>query len=219
MKRVFIVVGAIVIILAIVLGVLWHEHRDELTVELPTYPPFGKAVWLDQNWTAEQRDWFHHADQGTQTFGIPYEWFVALEQPSLSLSDPGLLSDTTVISTASVSFPTRVPEIGIAGWLCPRRPSARCFGRTVTQSPDECANDFAGPDLRCVPHRPLYLSGNCRVIDGGVGSYECPEFPEGRWAFHRLHAMGARPLLLVLPNASSALELARKPNQILRKAV
>ena len=75
MKKAFIVVGAIVI----VLGVWWHEHRDELTVELPTYSPIGKAVWLDQHWSADQRDWFHHADQGTQTFGIPYEWFVALE--------------------------------------------------------------------------------------------------------------------------------------------
>ena len=97
MKRVFIVVAAIVIIVAIVLGVLWHEYHDELTVELPTYPPIGKAVWLDQNWSADQRNWFHHADQGTQTFGIPYEWFVALEQPALSLGDPGLLSDTTYL--------------------------------------------------------------------------------------------------------------------------
>jgi mono/diheme cytochrome c family protein len=97
MKKVFIVVGGIVIVVMVVLGVLWHEHRDDLTVELPTYPPIGKAVWLDQNWSADQRDWFHHADQGTQTFGIPYEWFVALEQPALSLSDPGLLSDTTYL--------------------------------------------------------------------------------------------------------------------------
>jgi mono/diheme cytochrome c family protein len=97
MKKVFIIVGAIVIILAIVLSVLWHEHRDELTVELPTYPPIGKTVWLDQNWSVDQRNWFHHADQGTQTFGIPYEWFIALEQPALSLRDPGLLSDTTYL--------------------------------------------------------------------------------------------------------------------------
>src|SRR5277367_4448440 len=67
--------------------------RDNFTVELPEYPPIGKVVWLDQHWTAEQRDWFHHADQGTQTFGIPYEWFIALEQPSLSLGAPGLFSD------------------------------------------------------------------------------------------------------------------------------
>lgn len=97
MKKVLIVVGAIVIILVIVLGVWWHDNRDEFTVELPNYTTVGKAVWLDQNWSADQRNWFHHADQGTQTFGIPYEWFVALEQPAISLGDPGLLSDTTYL--------------------------------------------------------------------------------------------------------------------------
>jgi cytochrome c5 len=66
---------------------------DNFTVELPTYQPIDNAVWLSQNWTAERRDWFHHADQGTQTFGIPYEWFIALEQPPLSSTDSGLLSD------------------------------------------------------------------------------------------------------------------------------
>jgi mono/diheme cytochrome c family protein len=86
--------GAILVI-AIVLGVKYF--RDNLTVEVPNYPPVTNAVWLDQNWSAEQRAWFHHADQGTQTFGIPYEWFIALEQPSLSLSAPGLLSDTAYL--------------------------------------------------------------------------------------------------------------------------
>src|SRR3984893_3492469 len=97
MKKVLIVVGAIVIILALVLGVWWHAHRDDFTVEVPTYPPIGKAVWLAPNWSADQRNWFHHADQGTQTFGIPYEWFIALEQPAISFGDPGLLSDTTYL--------------------------------------------------------------------------------------------------------------------------
>jgi mono/diheme cytochrome c family protein len=97
MKKVLIAIGVIVIILVMVLGVWWHDNRDEFTVELPNYTTVGKAVWLEQNWSADQRNWFHHADQGTQTFGIPYEWFVALEQPALSLSDPGLLSDTTYL--------------------------------------------------------------------------------------------------------------------------
>lgn len=60
---------------------------------MPNYQPIDTVVWLPQNWTAEQRDWFHHADQGTQTFGIPYEWFIALEQPPFSSTTSGLLSD------------------------------------------------------------------------------------------------------------------------------
>jgi hypothetical protein len=83
-------IGAVVVIVLAV-GVWTYKT---FTVKLPTYPPIQEVVWLDQNWTPEERDWFHSADQGTQTFSIPYEWFMALEQPSLSLtSAPGLLSD------------------------------------------------------------------------------------------------------------------------------
>jgi hypothetical protein len=90
-KKIGFAVAATLVIIILVVGVfLWH---DKFTVEPPNYPPIGKVVWLDQNWTAEQRDWFHHADQGTQTFGIPYEWFMALEQPPISATGSGLLSD------------------------------------------------------------------------------------------------------------------------------
>jgi hypothetical protein len=73
-------------------------YRQNLTVTIPQYAAMeAKPVWLDQQWTPQQRDWFHHADQGTQTFGIPYEWFIALEQPGLSLSSPGLFSNTAYL--------------------------------------------------------------------------------------------------------------------------
>ncbi len=81
---------AIVVILLVV-GIKYL--RDNFTVKLPEYPPIGNVAWLEQNWSPQQSDWFHHADQGTQTFGIPYEWFIALEQPALSLGAPALLSD------------------------------------------------------------------------------------------------------------------------------
>jgi mono/diheme cytochrome c family protein len=61
--------------------------------KLPDYPPVTKSVWLDQHWQPAQRDWYHHADQGTMTFGIPYEWIMALEQPSLTLWSAGMFSD------------------------------------------------------------------------------------------------------------------------------
>jgi hypothetical protein len=85
---------AILIVLFLV-GRKWVlAQYDDFTVgELPTYPPIGNVTWLEQNWTEAQRDWFHHADQGTLTFGVPYEWFIALERPSLALRAVGLLSD------------------------------------------------------------------------------------------------------------------------------
>jgi mono/diheme cytochrome c family protein len=57
-------------------------------------PPIKEAHWLDQNWSIEDRHWFHHASQGTMTFPVPYDWFVALEQPGIHLiTQPGLFKD------------------------------------------------------------------------------------------------------------------------------
>jgi mono/diheme cytochrome c family protein len=65
---------------------------------LPALAPAKRAVWLDQNWTTADRHWFHHASQGTATFPVPYDWFMALEQPGIHLfTAPGLLSDSTYL--------------------------------------------------------------------------------------------------------------------------
>jgi hypothetical protein len=62
---------------------------------LPEPPPVKEAHWLDQNWSIEDRYWFHHASQGTATFPVPYALFVALEQPGIHLfTEPGLLKDS-----------------------------------------------------------------------------------------------------------------------------
>ena len=42
---------------------------------LPELAPVKSARWLDQNWSTEDRHWFHHASQGTATFPVPYGWF------------------------------------------------------------------------------------------------------------------------------------------------
>ncbi len=66
-----------------------------LAPPLPDMPAVKSARWLDQNWSSEDRHWFHHVSQGTKTFPVPYNWFVALEQPRIHLfSSPGLLADS-----------------------------------------------------------------------------------------------------------------------------
>ncbi|MCP3371755.1 di-heme-cytochrome C peroxidase [Bradyrhizobium cajani] len=65
---------------------------------LPTLPETKAAYWLEQNWSLKDRHWFHHASQGTATFPVPYEWFMALEQPRLRLlSQPGMMKDGTYL--------------------------------------------------------------------------------------------------------------------------
>lgn len=62
---------------------------------LPARQKLRAAYWLDQNWSTEDRFWFHHASQGTATFPVPYSWFMALEQPGLLLWDrPGMFADS-----------------------------------------------------------------------------------------------------------------------------
>jgi mono/diheme cytochrome c family protein len=71
------------------------QIAELLPPPLPDMPAVKSARWLDQNWSTEDRHWFHHVSQGTKTFPVPYAWFVALEQPRIQIfSKPGLLSDT-----------------------------------------------------------------------------------------------------------------------------
>ncbi|CAL79867.1 conserved hypothetical protein; putative Cytochrome c region (C-ter) [Bradyrhizobium sp. ORS 278] len=65
---------------------------------LPQVEPTKAAYWLDQGWTTKDRHWFHHVTQGTATFPIPYAWFMAMEQPYVSLfGTPGLISDSAYL--------------------------------------------------------------------------------------------------------------------------
>jgi hypothetical protein len=77
------------------LGAVVPPLAQFLPPALPTLPPIKEAHWLDQNWSTEDRHWFHHASQGTATFPVPYTWFMALEQPGIHLiTRPGLLNDS-----------------------------------------------------------------------------------------------------------------------------
>ena len=65
---------------------------------LPHEKPTRTVHWLDQNWTKADSAWFHHASQGTDSLTLPFDWFLALEQPGLTLlSAPGLVSDSTYL--------------------------------------------------------------------------------------------------------------------------
>jgi hypothetical protein len=63
---------------------------------LPAYHPVDVS-YEDQNWSAQQRQWFYHAGQGAVL--VPYKWFLALEQPELKLFGPvGKFSDTAYLA-------------------------------------------------------------------------------------------------------------------------
>lgn len=67
--------------------------------ELPDNTPHTEARWLKQNWSPDARYWFHHTSQGTSTLPVPYNWFIALEQPRLWLfGGPPMLKDSAYLS-------------------------------------------------------------------------------------------------------------------------
>lgn len=80
---------------------------------LPDYPAPRSTEWLSQGWTPEVRDYYHHANQGTLTFGIPYEWFVALEQPALFSTAPMLRDPVWLDKFGFIPTPNGLP-VGFA---------------------------------------------------------------------------------------------------------
>ncbi len=83
---------------------------------LPPPEPVKRQVALDQQWSAAQRSWFHHVSQGTATFGIPYEWFMAMPAPEFGatgwLSDPAYLTRFGFIASPA-SEPDNPAELPI----------------------------------------------------------------------------------------------------------
>src|SRR3954452_16660593 len=111
-------IAKIVIALAIV-GIGYAAVKDDIAklwqdfhVKLVEHPKPKKTVWLDQGIAKEKLSWFYHADQGTPTFGFPYEWLMALEQPTipwLLFTEVGLFSDTAYLDRYGFIADTIIP--------------------------------------------------------------------------------------------------------------
>jgi mono/diheme cytochrome c family protein len=111
-------IAKIVIALAVV-GIGYAAFKDDIAklwqdfhVKIVEHPTPKKTVWLDQGIAKEKLSWFYHADQGTRTFGFPYEWFMALEQPTISwllFTEVGLFSDTAYLDRYGFIADTIIP--------------------------------------------------------------------------------------------------------------
>ncbi len=88
-----------------------------LFVSVPTYPAVERQVWQEQNWSPAAREWYHHAHQGGQfppMINVPFEWFVALEQPNRLWGSAGLLADQTYLDR--FGFIPSTTESGAYDW-------------------------------------------------------------------------------------------------------
>src|SRR5829696_5124736 len=156
-------------------------YRDRLSVTLPDYPPIKQALWLDQGWTSEQRHWFHHTDQGTQTVNIPYEWFIALEQPRIALvgdvgrlSDPAYLDRYGFIPGATQGGENQLP-IGFARGVVMRTGDGEPWLNPRTQ---EAMTGLGFTCAACHTGRLTYRQTTL-LVDGGPALTDLSKFRQG----------------------------------------
>lgn len=94
MKRKYVLM--VVLALVLVGAVVVRAELPKITVDLPEYERPPELVRLDQNWTPEQRIAFHYTPQGTRL--MPYDWFMALEQPCFSPFGCGMFAAPAYLS-------------------------------------------------------------------------------------------------------------------------
>ena len=80
-----------------------HVYIYVLTrpIVLPEYEPVD-VRFSEQNWTADERQWYYHETQGGAfELIIPFDWLIAFEQPRIPLflfGEVGRLMDEDYIS-------------------------------------------------------------------------------------------------------------------------
>jgi mono/diheme cytochrome c family protein len=205
--KTIIIIGALAVI---GVGAYFVERfLDAIKVELPEYQPTKKTVWLDQNIGKKQLGWFYHADQGTRTFGIPYEWFMALEQPTISLTAVPLFSDKIYLDRYgfipdTILSDTQPLPIGFAAGGTISDPAGNPWRNPRSKQ------DMTGLGLTCSAcHTGRFThQGTTFVIDGGSALTNLLKLKNGigvsllltRWAPFRFGRFAERVLG---PDASS----------------
>jgi mono/diheme cytochrome c family protein len=157
--------------LAPVLALLWLSACDvPKPPELPDYATPARTVWLDQGWTPQQRQWYHHASQGTSTIPVPYSWFVALERPEFSIRSSGLLSDPDYLARFGFIPGTSDPRHNPQGLPIG-------FARTASEHPiDGSAIDQIGLTCAACHTAQLDYRGTAIMVDGGPALLDLGKF-------------------------------------------
>lgn len=171
--------------LLIVAGAFYFKDDIETAVsgfrvKAVEYQPPAKTVWLDQNVSAERLRWFYHADQGTRTFLIPHEWFMALEQPTIwpVIGAAPRLAETNYLGRFGFIPDTVIPgkpdplPIGFA------QGGAMLDGNGAPWRNPHSKTDMTGIGLTCAACHTGSFSyrGTEIVIDGGPANTNLFEF-------------------------------------------
>ena len=85
-----VVLGLLLLGVVVVAGFTLLHRLDVPNIERPS-----AVVWLPQNWAEDQRHRYYHMAQGSDL--LPYAWFLALEQPRLSITGAPLFKDDSYL--------------------------------------------------------------------------------------------------------------------------
>jgi len=100
--RKMLVLGPVLLFLIAFIGLHVFGYVKLREIRVPAYQALDSVVWLDQQWTYDDWQWFYHTTQGgSLVVPIPYDWLINLEQPRvpfLLVSEVGLLTDPTYIT-------------------------------------------------------------------------------------------------------------------------
>lgn len=99
-RFIYLGIGLLVFALAAIhLGAWWAISRQ---ITLPPHQDPEVFFQAEQNWSDDERQWFYHETQGGAfELIVPFDWFMALEQPRLPLfvlGEVGKLVDETYIT-------------------------------------------------------------------------------------------------------------------------
>jgi hypothetical protein len=144
---------------------VWLASCGDLRVEIPEYEAPGKLVRLEQGWTEQEWLQFHHTPQGTRL--TRYEWFMALEQPCLSLLACDLFSDPTYLSRFGFVPSAKDPKLNPGGLPVG-------FARQDDFTDPESGESYSVVGLTCAACHTgeLRYGGYAVQIEGGAAMIE-----------------------------------------------
>lgn len=174
MKRVRLVSGVVVVLILIVYvgGTLFLRSR----VKIPELNPANEVVALEQGWNLEEREWFHHTTQGTAIF--PYDWFMALEQPTTLLVNAPLFRSDDYLARFGF-LPTPATEYNPDGLPIGFAKDDK-FADPIT----EVKKDQLGFTCAACHTGEVVFNGKAIRIEGGSAMISTPQFQEAlKWSF------------------------------------
>ena len=124
-----------------------------MVASTPTFADSPRHLYLEQNWTEQERQYFYFADQGSRL--LPYNFLLNLEQANsqqLFRSDENMRRFGLIAAQKSTKNPDALP-IG--------------FARN---------KDYAGPTCAACHTQQINYQNNIMMIDGGQSFFDLQKF-------------------------------------------